>query len=256
MNGGFGSWRLDLILHWFFFADLGILVNNSTSMYDPPSAMLAALQQQQTHQQLGDGFLPDNSNRSNRHALADFYASCEQRQEAVANSLLDNSSLQERRMDIQQQLGRSNASCRNNVENRLLLSSSFDGMLLNQQQQQQHHSSEPFQIIPGGIRSSRGGGGETQQQLLSSSQRPGGGCGDTGLRFDDLSLLRGGAGNCDNRCEMGTCSQHPHHHHHHHQQQQQQGLASERSLVLTESRNFTLSPETTDCDSGSELSPF
>jgi hypothetical protein len=31
---------------------------------------------------------------------------------------------------------------------------------------------------------------------------------------------------------------------------------SERSLVLTESRNFTLSPETTDCDSGSWLNHF
>jgi hypothetical protein len=67
-------------------------------------------------------------------------------------------------------------------------------------------------------------------------------------RFEDMMLLRGGG--CDsNRCELLAGSQQHHHHHSSHQQQQQQ--ASERSLVLTESRTFTLSPETTDCDSGS-----
>lgn len=231
------------------------MVNSSTSMREPATVGNGGVmlqQQQHDHQ-----FLPEFHNSGNsRRSRSDFYPNCEEpqhRQDAAINNSIFDSSQLERRDDFhQQQQGRTFSSrnvekitsprgppqstyADNDGQNRI---SAFEGG------GGPHSHLDPFPP-PAGVRS--------RPCESASLQRPAAGCvvstGET-LRFEDLLLLRGGGGSCDNRCELGSSS----HHHHHHLPQQQQGqLASERSLVLTESRNFTLSPETTDCDSGSWL---
>jgi hypothetical protein len=216
-------------------------------MCDPPSALTIADRQQQ-HQQQRLHHQPhhDNASTNNRRALADFYSTCEHQQRheaAVTNSILNNTN----RGDFQQQ--QHGRSVNRNVEktvssprgNISSLQSAY-GPLEHDNNSQSHPSSCDINSSFIHLQSDRG----------------------RNAVVDDLLLLRGGGGGggCDNRCELNSSSYHHSHHHGHHphslqQQQQQQGVAiSERSLVLTESRNFTLSPETTDCDSGSWLNHF
>jgi hypothetical protein len=236
----------------FLISDLGILVNSGTSMCDPPSALTIAdrqQQQQQQQQRLHHQPHHDNASTNNRRALADFYSTCEHQQRheaAVTNSILNNTN----RGDFQHQ--QHVRSVNRNVEKTV---SSPRGTIsslqsaygpLDQDNSQSHPSS--CDINSSFI--------HLQSDVV--------GRGGRNAVVDDLLLLRGGGGGggCDNRCELNSSSYHHHHGHHLHsqqqqQQQQQQGVAiSERSLVLTESRNFTLSPETTDCDSGSWLNHF
>ena len=222
-----------------FCLDLGLVVNSSTSMSEPPSAG----QQQQ--------FLSEIPNSdSSRRSLADFYASCEQHQQRYDvtannnNSLNNRSSSQHERSGGDFSYGGTEKSANQRAphqstytdDSQIRMSSSFD--VLHQQLEA---------LPPSSVARSR----PVETPLQQPQQQPRTSSNNilaSESRFDDLLLLRGGVGGgggCDNnRCELLSGSQQ----HHHHQQQQQ---ASERSLVLTESRNFTLSPETTDCDSGS-----
>ncbi len=225
-------------------------------MCDPPSALTIADRQHQ-HQQQRLHHQPhhDNASTNNRRALADFYSTCEHQQRheaAVTNSILNNTN----RGDFQQQQHQQQLrSVNRNVEKTVSSPRGSTGISslqsaygpLDHDNSQSHPSS--CDINSSFI--------HLQADVV--------GRGGRSAVVDDLLLLRGGGGGggCDNRCELNSSSYHHSHHHGHHphsqqlQQQQQQGVAiSERSLVLTESRNFTLSPETTDCDSGRWLSHF
>jgi hypothetical protein len=236
----------------FLISDLGILVNSGTSMCDPPSALVIAAdrqqQLQQQQQRLHHQPHHDNASTNNRRALADFYSTCEHQQRheaAVTNSILNNTN----RGDFQQQ--QQLRSVNRNVEKTVSSPRGSTGIssLQSAYGPLDHDNSQSHQSCD--INSSFI---HLQSDVV--------GRGGRNAVVDDLLLLRGGGGGgCDNRCELNSSSYHHHHHGHHphsqQQQQQQQGVAiSERSLVLTESRNFTLSPETTDCDSGSWLNPF
>jgi hypothetical protein len=223
-------------------------------MCDPPSALTIAdrqqqLQLQQQQQRLHHQPHHDNASTNNRRALADFYSTCEHQQRheaAVTNSILNNTN----RGDFQQQQQHVR-SVNRNVEKTV---SSPRGNISSLQSAYGPLEHDNSQSHPSSC--------DINSSFIHLQSDVVGRGGRSGV-VDDLLLLRGGGGGgvCDNRCEVNSSSYHHSHHHHPHsqqqQQQQQQGVAiSERSLVLTESRNFTLSPETTDCDSGRWLSHF
>jgi hypothetical protein len=222
-------------------------------MCDPPSALTIAADRQHQHQQqqqrLHHQPHHDSASTNNRRALADFYSTCEHQQRheaAVTHSILNNTN----RGDFQQQ--QHVRSVNRNVEKTVSSPRGSTGISSLQS------AYGPLEHVNSQSHTSSCDVNSSFIHLQSDVVGRGG----RNAVVDDLLLLRGGGGGgCDNRCELNSSSYHNHHGHQqpHSLQQQQllQGVAiSERSLVLTESRNFTLSPETTDCDSGSWLNHF